>query len=284
MRTPKPLPLLAGILLTACGTAPHADHPVSTVATVSPVAMTAATSGEQGEQKHSQFSTSLRDEPITTEDGIVTTAEAAGVDRSLGLDHKHVVELTKGVYILLATARPDAECKTPRCEFEIQPTILVARDVHVRRWKSSSTRLPTASCANPLRRLWSRCIPLFAWQNQRLMSRPGDHFVGGPELTLFRVRLCRNCSLDCLPSAYPPMAIQLIINHELGQAKNENPLQGSFIIEELTDLVEKAVYEVFERISERGGVLGAMETMYQRGKIQEESLHRTRLTLADRTR
>ena len=69
------------------------------------------------------------------------------------------------------------------------------------------------------------------------------------------------------------MAIQLIINHELGQAKNENPLQGSFIIEELTDLVEKAVYEVFERISERGGVLGAMETMYQRGKIQEESIY-----------
>lgn len=69
------------------------------------------------------------------------------------------------------------------------------------------------------------------------------------------------------------MAIQLIINKELGLAKNENPLQGSFIIEELTDLVEEAVYTEFDRISERGGVLGAMETMYQRGKIQEESLH-----------
>ena len=69
------------------------------------------------------------------------------------------------------------------------------------------------------------------------------------------------------------MAIQLIINHELGLAKNENPLQGSFIIEELTDLVEEAVYEEFDRITERGGVLGAMETMYQRGKIQEESLY-----------
>lgn len=69
------------------------------------------------------------------------------------------------------------------------------------------------------------------------------------------------------------MAIQLIINHELGLAKNENPLQGSFIIEELTDLVEEAVYTEFNRITERGGVLGAMETMYQRGKIQEESLH-----------
>ncbi|MDX1683894.1 MAG: methylmalonyl-CoA mutase family protein [Saprospiraceae bacterium] len=69
------------------------------------------------------------------------------------------------------------------------------------------------------------------------------------------------------------MAIQLIINHELGLAKNENPLQGSFIIEELTDLVEEAVYAEFDRITERGGVLGAMETMYQRGKIQEESLH-----------
>jgi len=69
------------------------------------------------------------------------------------------------------------------------------------------------------------------------------------------------------------MAIQLIINHELGLAKNENPLQGSFIIEELTDLVEEAVLMEFDRISERGGVLGAMETMYQRGKIQEESLH-----------
>ncbi|HSF54345.1 MAG TPA: methylmalonyl-CoA mutase family protein, partial [Algoriphagus sp.] len=69
------------------------------------------------------------------------------------------------------------------------------------------------------------------------------------------------------------MAIQLIINKELGLAKNENPLQGAFIIEELTDLVEEAVYVEFDRITERGGVLGAMETMYQRGKIQEESLH-----------
>ncbi len=69
------------------------------------------------------------------------------------------------------------------------------------------------------------------------------------------------------------MAIQLIINHELGLAKNENPIQGAFIIEELTDLVEEAVLMEFDRITERGGVLGAMETMYQRGKIQEESLH-----------
>jgi methylmalonyl-CoA mutase len=66
------------------------------------------------------------------------------------------------------------------------------------------------------------------------------------------------------------MAIQLIINKELGLAKNENPLQGSFIIEELTDLVEEAVLSrVRAHQSERGGVLGAMETMYQRGKIQE---------------
>ncbi|MET1256189.1 methylmalonyl-CoA mutase family protein [Aliikangiella maris] len=69
------------------------------------------------------------------------------------------------------------------------------------------------------------------------------------------------------------MAIQLIINRELGLNKNQNPLQGSFIIEELTDLVEEAVLLEFERISERGGVLGAMETMYQRSKIQEESMH-----------
>ncbi len=69
------------------------------------------------------------------------------------------------------------------------------------------------------------------------------------------------------------MAIQLIINRELGLAKNENPLQGSFIIEELTDLVESAVLTEFDRITERGGVLGAMETMYQRSKIQEESLY-----------
>ncbi|MDO8999360.1 MAG: methylmalonyl-CoA mutase family protein [Bacteroidota bacterium] len=69
------------------------------------------------------------------------------------------------------------------------------------------------------------------------------------------------------------MAIQLIINRELGLAKNENPLQGAFIIEELTDLVEEAVLTEFDRISERGGVLGAMETMYQRSKIQEESLY-----------
>ena len=69
------------------------------------------------------------------------------------------------------------------------------------------------------------------------------------------------------------MAIQLIINKELGLTKNENPIQGSFIIEELTDLVEEAVLLEFDRITERGGVLGAMETMYQRSKIQEESLY-----------
>jgi len=82
------------------------------------------------------------------------------------------------------------------------------------------------------------------------------------------------------PSPRPPpnrcrraLAIQLIINREWGLAKNENPNQGSFIIDELTDLVEEAVLQEFERISERGGVLGAMETGYQRGKIQEESLY-----------
>lgn len=68
------------------------------------------------------------------------------------------------------------------------------------------------------------------------------------------------------------VAIQLIINRELGLNRNENPMQGSFVIDELTDLVEEAVYQEFERLSERGGVLGAMETMYQRGKIQDESM------------
>jgi methylmalonyl-CoA mutase len=69
------------------------------------------------------------------------------------------------------------------------------------------------------------------------------------------------------------MAIQLIINREWGLAKNENPSQGAFIIEELTELVEEAVLTEFERIAERGGVLGAMETGYQRGRIQDESMH-----------
>jgi methylmalonyl-CoA mutase len=69
------------------------------------------------------------------------------------------------------------------------------------------------------------------------------------------------------------VAIQLIINRELGLNKTQNPWQGSFALEALTDLVEEAVYREFESISERGGVLGAMETMYQRGKIQEESLY-----------
>jgi isobutyryl-CoA mutase len=69
------------------------------------------------------------------------------------------------------------------------------------------------------------------------------------------------------------VAIQLIINRELGLNKNQNPLQGSFAIEYLTDLLEEAVYKEFDSLSERGGVLGAMETMYQRGKIQEESLY-----------
>ena len=68
------------------------------------------------------------------------------------------------------------------------------------------------------------------------------------------------------------MAIQLIINREWGLARNENPLQGSFIIDELTDLVEEAVLSEFERLSDRGGVLGAMETGYQRGRIQDESM------------
>ncbi len=69
------------------------------------------------------------------------------------------------------------------------------------------------------------------------------------------------------------VAIQLIINKELGLAKNQNPLQGAFIIEELTDLVEEAILAEFDRITERGGVLGAMENMYQRGKIQDESMY-----------
>jgi methylmalonyl-CoA mutase len=69
------------------------------------------------------------------------------------------------------------------------------------------------------------------------------------------------------------MAIQLIINRELGTNKNENPNQGSFLIEELTDLVEEAVLLEFKRLTDRGGVLGAMERMYQRNKIQEESMH-----------
>jgi methylmalonyl-CoA mutase len=69
------------------------------------------------------------------------------------------------------------------------------------------------------------------------------------------------------------MAIQLVINREWGLAKNENPNQGAFVIDELTELVEEAVLSEFERIAERGGVLGAMETGYQRGKIQDESLH-----------
>ena len=68
------------------------------------------------------------------------------------------------------------------------------------------------------------------------------------------------------------MAIQLIINQEYGLSKNENSLQGSFIVEELTNLVEEAVLQEFDRMSERGGVLGSMETGYQRGKIQDESM------------
>jgi len=69
------------------------------------------------------------------------------------------------------------------------------------------------------------------------------------------------------------VAIQMIINKELGLNFNENPWQGSYVVDTLTDLVEEAVYKEFEAISERGGVLGAMDTMYQRGKIQEESMY-----------
>lgn len=73
------------------------------------------------------------------------------------------------------------------------------------------------------------------------------------------------------------LAIQLIINREAGLMKNENPIQGAFVIEALTDLVEEAVLQEFDRLSDRGGVLGAMETLYQRGRIQDESLHYERL-------
>jgi methylmalonyl-CoA mutase len=76
------------------------------------------------------------------------------------------------------------------------------------------------------------------------------------------------------------LAIQLIINRELGLNRNENPLQGSFIIEELTDLVEEAVLAEFDRLTDRGGVLGAMERMYQRSKIQEESLLYERMKMS----
>jgi methylmalonyl-CoA mutase len=69
------------------------------------------------------------------------------------------------------------------------------------------------------------------------------------------------------------VAIQLIINKELGLNRTQNPWQGSFALDQLTDLVEEAVYREFDRLSERGGVLGAMETMYQRSRIQEESLY-----------
>jgi methylmalonyl-CoA mutase len=69
------------------------------------------------------------------------------------------------------------------------------------------------------------------------------------------------------------MAIQLIINREFGLTKNENPFQGSYFVQELTDLVEEAVLDLFLKINERGGVLGAMETQFQRAKIQEESLY-----------
>ena len=69
------------------------------------------------------------------------------------------------------------------------------------------------------------------------------------------------------------MAIQMIINREFGLNKTDNPIQGSYLVDELADLVEEAVLSEFERISDKGGVLGAMESMYQRGKIQEESLH-----------
>ena len=76
------------------------------------------------------------------------------------------------------------------------------------------------------------------------------------------------------------MAIQLVVNRELGLTKNENPLQGSFIIELLTDLVEEAVLAEFDRLTDRGGVLGAMERMYQRSKIQEESLLYERMKMS----
>ena len=101
------------------------------------------------------------------------------------------------------------------------------------------------------------------------MVGEGGQRVGASSRELGNVQDLRECE----ESVRRAMAIQLIINRELGTAKNENPNQGSFLIEELTDLVEEAVMNEFKRITERGGVLGAMERMYQRNKIQEESLH-----------
>jgi methylmalonyl-CoA mutase len=113
-----------------------------------------------------------------------------------------------------------------------------------RRWTSTTSARRCRRCAR------SMTTQLAA--HQRL--RRGDH------------------DADRAVSVRRALAIQLIIDQEWGLSMNENPLQGSFIIEELTDLVEEAVLAEFERIAERGGVLGAMETGYQRGKIQEESL------------
>jgi len=91
------------------------------------------------------------------------------------------------------------------------------------------------------------------------------------DLLLHRVVSARRFSIKMYASL--AVAIQMIINREWGPAKNENPNQGSFIVDELTEMVEEAVLKEFESISERGGELGAMELGYQRGKIQEESLH-----------
>jgi hypothetical protein len=124
-----------------------------------------------------------------------------------------------------------------------------------------------------------------AWKNEKRLWQECRYFFGKLTALQALYAIYDNCN-SLHTNAYDEaittpteesvrraMAIQLIINRELGTAKNENPNQGSFLIEEMTDLVEQAVLTEFNRITERGGVLGAMERMYQRNKIQEESLY-----------
>jgi len=120
------------------------------------------------------------------------------------------------------------------------------------------------------RRIWAKAIKLKYNGNSRSQKlkyhiQTSGRSLHAQEISFNDIRT----TLQALYAIYDNM----IINHELGMTQNENPIQGAFIIEELTELVEEAVLTEFDRITERGGVLGAMETMYQRSKIQEESLY-----------
>lgn len=163
---------------------------------------------------------------------------------SNGLDPEYTVigRVARRIWAVAMRDRYDASERSQKLKYHVQTS---GRSLHAQEIQFNDIR----TTLQALLALWDNCNSLHTNAYDEAITTPTEE------------------------SVRRAMAIQLIINREFGLTKNENPWQGSFIVEELTDLVEEAVLREFERISERGGVLGAMETQYQRGKIQDESIH-----------